>query len=141
MTVAEKYINDIPYVNTHYATFGGVSLDELNCLEVKLLFVLKWRLGVSPEEYNQKHEAVRRAFMEALSASEATNWIVLNEAVCEVIDEKQRRGSESSLQGSTITGGESAKEPSSDTSTDSSEAVSVVTDNWVGEEALQDEMI
>jgi hypothetical protein len=53
-TVAEKYINDIPYVNTHYATFGGVSLDELNRLEVILLYGLKWRLGVSPEEYDKK---------------------------------------------------------------------------------------
>jgi hypothetical protein len=127
-TVAEKYLNDIPYVNTHYATFGGVSLEELNRLEVLLLYGLKWRLRVSPEEYDKKQEAVRHAFMEALCASDATDWIVVKEATCEMRrDTVQCDTCETQSQGSTITGSDSALTLSESVDS-SSEVASVVTD-------------
>jgi hypothetical protein len=120
-TIAEKYINDVPFVNMHYAAYGGVGLEELNGLEVMLLYILKWRLGVSAQEYNKKLEDVRRSFTEALSASMETEWIVVKEATCETqreaMDEKrsvdfpadveEKESAEASTQGSTISGSES----------------------------------
>jgi hypothetical protein len=124
--VAEKYINDIYYDNKYYASVGGVHVAELNSLEVTLLFALMWRLGVSPEEYDQKEEELRRAFANALSASEATKWIVLEEAVCETSREaaceKNRRytPSESSMEASTISGSESVSDAPSESSMEAS---------------------
>lgn len=126
LTVAEKYIVDTPYYNSCYATVGGVSLEELNSLEVGLAYALRWRLGVSQEEYHKKQEELSCAFADLLSSSEATEWIVLKEAVCETkceaICEKQRRSSESSMQASTISGSESSSdsvETDSESETDS----------------------
>jgi hypothetical protein len=136
MTVAEKYSNDIPYVNSHYAMTGGVGLQELNVLEKMLFYVLKWRLSVSPEEYDKKQEEVRRAFVEVLCASEATEWIVLNEATCETTSEVacKKASKESwyspsacSMQASTISGSESISSLSESTDS-SSEVASVVAD-------------
>jgi hypothetical protein len=142
-TLAEKYINDVPYINTFYANVGGISLEELNRLEVILLNALMWRLGVSPEEYDRKEEEVRIAFVDALCASECTDWIVVKEAVCETQQEavcetqqeavcetqredtceKKRSNSEVSMHGSTISGstisGDTESLSSSSQSTDS----------------------
>jgi hypothetical protein len=113
VTVAEKHINDRPYFNTYYASVGGVSLGELNRLEVALLYALKWQLGVSLEEYKDKQEDTRLAFADLLAASALTEWIVLKEAVCET---QREPGSEKLLSEypseSTICGTESVSDAS-----------------------------
>jgi hypothetical protein len=118
--VAEKYINDTYYDNRYYGSVGGVCIAEMNYLEVILINALKWRLGVSPEEYNKKQEELRGAFMAVLSASESTKWIVLEEASCEtsceaVCDKDAEKDvpSESSMEASTTWGSESAPSESS----------------------------
>jgi len=48
--VATKFLEDIHYNNAMFAQIGGVSTQELNFLEIELLFALKFNLVVSPEE-------------------------------------------------------------------------------------------
>ena len=73
-----RYINDIPYINTFYATVGGVHLKDLNRLEITLLNALMWRLDVSPEEFDRKQEDMRRALADEFSASDATSSGLFN---------------------------------------------------------------
>lgn len=120
-TVAEKYTNDKPYINAHYAVAGGVCFEELNRLEVIVLKALQWRLGVSQEEYDEIQEEVTRAFVHVLSASDTAERTLLKEAVIE----KKRSHSESSMQASTISGStiSADSESVSDTISDSSSEV------------------
>jgi len=118
-TVAEKYNNDIFYCNTYYASVGGISLDEMNRLELTLLHALMWRLSVSEEEYYSKEREMALALAPAPSPSYAEDWIVVDEAVCEKQQLDTR--SESSMQASTISGSESVSD--SDESMDSSSEV------------------
>ena len=48
--IATKYIEDLPYNNTQWARVGGISLAELNTLELHTLESLRWRLFVSQQE-------------------------------------------------------------------------------------------
>jgi hypothetical protein len=119
--VAEKFMNDDVYVNSHYAAVGGVCLREMNRLEIIVLHTLMWRLGVSPEEYNEKREDLRHSLADASSASRTKSdggswkeWIMVQEAVCETareeVCEKKLSNSELSMQeaitisGSTVSG-------------------------------------
>jgi hypothetical protein len=112
--VAEKFMNDDVYVNTYYASVGGVSLRELNRLEAILLNTLMWQMGVSQEEYDEKKEALRHSLADALSASRTSRggswkeWIILNEGVCEKereeVWEKQQPNSASSMQATALSG-------------------------------------
>jgi ADP-dependent phosphofructokinase/glucokinase len=119
--VAEKFMNDDVYVNSHYAAVGGVCLREMNRLEIIVLHTLMWRLGVSPEEYNEKREDLRHSLADASSASRTKpdggswkEWIMVQEAVCETareeVCEKKLSNSELSMQeaitisGSTVSG-------------------------------------
>eukprot|EP00440_Ansanella_granifera_P066050 gb/GFBE01071639.1/.p1 GENE.gb/GFBE01071639.1/~~gb/GFBE01071639.1/.p1 ORF type:complete len:295 (+),score=51.58 gb/GFBE01071639.1/:1-885(+) len=47
-----KYVDDIYYSNSHYAKVCGLSLKELNNLEVTFLSMVRWKLGVTVEEYD-----------------------------------------------------------------------------------------
>jgi hypothetical protein len=110
MTVAEKYLNDQPYVNSYYASVGGLRLEELNRLEAILARALAWRLGASQQDYNKKLEEVRLAFVGTLSASLATEWILVQDESVETHSGAacEKKGwdspSDSSLQASTISG-------------------------------------
>jgi hypothetical protein len=130
-TVAEKYINDIPYINTFYATVGGVHLKDLNRLEITLLNALMWRLDVSPEEFDRKQEDMRRALADEFSASDATSWILLSEAVIEIkteaVYQKERSDSDSAMQAST-TAGSTFSGDSEDVSDSSEESIEVASD-------------
>jgi len=48
---AVKYYDDCTYNNAYYAKVGGVSLAELNSLEVEFLFTLNFNLDVSLETF------------------------------------------------------------------------------------------
>ena len=82
-TVAEKYYNDIYYCNTYYANVGGISLGELNRLEVTLLYALMWRLKVSDEEFSEKQRQLSLALHINSSSSAPEEWVVVNEAKVE----------------------------------------------------------
>ncbi|KAH9611486.1 hypothetical protein KSS87_010183 [Heliosperma pusillum] len=49
--VAAKFIDDAFYNNAYYAKVGGVSISEMNRLEMKLLFSLDFRLQVDVETF------------------------------------------------------------------------------------------
>ncbi|KAJ3368512.1 pre-mRNA-splicing factor syf1 [Allomyces arbusculus] len=48
--VATKFHSDVFYTNAHYAKVGGVSVAELNQLELEFLFMNEFNLMVPPEE-------------------------------------------------------------------------------------------
>jgi len=52
LVLAAKYRNDEFYTNTFYGVVGGVSVEEVNRLEVALLEKVDWTLGVSSSEYD-----------------------------------------------------------------------------------------
>lgn len=60
--VATKFLDDSYYSNVYFAKVGGVSLPELNGLEVELLLRLDFRLHVQPAEF----EAVCASLCERL---------------------------------------------------------------------------
>jgi len=49
VVVASKSLCDNYYTNVHYAKVGGISLNELNTLELELLFLLDWKLTSNAE--------------------------------------------------------------------------------------------
>ena len=51
--VAAKFLDDLYYSNKHWARIGGLNLQELNTLELKLLFQLSFSLGIAREEYQE----------------------------------------------------------------------------------------
>ncbi|KAG8082867.1 hypothetical protein GUJ93_ZPchr0014g47536 [Zizania palustris] len=48
---AVKFMDDICYSNAYFAKVGGVSLQEMNYLEVDFLFAVGFDLNVSPEAF------------------------------------------------------------------------------------------
>jgi len=102
-TVAEKYHNDSFYGNTYYASVGGLQVEELNRLEVIMLYSLMWRLDASEEEYNEKLRELNAGFAAASRSSKEDEWIVLSEARGEKRS-LEDADSESSIQASTMSG-------------------------------------
>jgi len=51
--VAAKFLDDLYYSNKHWARIGGLNLQEVNTLELKLLFLLSFSVGVSRDEYQE----------------------------------------------------------------------------------------
>ncbi|KAJ3706714.1 hypothetical protein LUZ61_010419 [Rhynchospora tenuis] len=46
--VASKFVEDLNYCNSYFAKIGGLSTEELNSLEMNFLFLMGFRLNVSP---------------------------------------------------------------------------------------------
>jgi len=51
--VAAKFLDDLYYSNKHWARIGGLNLQEVNTLELKLLFLLSFSVGVSRDDYQE----------------------------------------------------------------------------------------
>mmetsp|Transcript_23812 Transcript_23812/g.71612 ORF Transcript_23812/g.71612 Transcript_23812/m.71612 type:complete len:150 (+) Transcript_23812:381-830(+) len=51
--VASKFLDDSYYSNGFYSQLGGISLEELNNLEVEFLYGLNFMLYVSTNEYQR----------------------------------------------------------------------------------------
>lgn len=51
--MAAKELCDSFCTNVHYARVGGISLRELNTLELEFLFLIDWRLAISADELQQ----------------------------------------------------------------------------------------
>jgi hypothetical protein len=68
LVVASKFYDDEYYSNSWYGRVGGVSTPELNLLEVSFLKLIKFRLSVSPEEYEMYLTSVERACSDDVSA-------------------------------------------------------------------------
>mmetsp|Transcript_412 Transcript_412/g.816 ORF Transcript_412/g.816 Transcript_412/m.816 type:complete len:309 (-) Transcript_412:67-993(-) len=50
--LAVKFSEDVSYDNEHFARVGGVSLKELNRLELSMLAALDYRLSISKEDFS-----------------------------------------------------------------------------------------
>ncbi|MBA0554893.1 hypothetical protein Golob_013968 [Gossypium lobatum] len=51
--VAAKFLDDQHYNNAYYAKVGGISIEEMNRLEMRFLFDLDFRLNVTTEVFNK----------------------------------------------------------------------------------------
>lgn len=58
LVLAVKYLEDEVHSNVYYAKVGGLTPEEMNALEIKLLEVLDWNLSVSPETYADFEEGL-----------------------------------------------------------------------------------
>ncbi len=77
IVVAIKFYDDTYYDNWFYAQVGGISLQEFNLLERKLLSLLSFDLHVYPEQYSlylaqisTKAAQLNAAFIEPMVADE-----------------------------------------------------------------------
>lgn len=50
---ASKFVTDLSYSNTTWASFGGVRTEEMNILEREFLFLLQFSLVISKDEYEK----------------------------------------------------------------------------------------
>lgn len=60
--IAAKFHDDEFYANAYYGKAGGMTLREVNVLEVTMLKELNWRTLVPVEEYQLYHDLVCKAF-------------------------------------------------------------------------------
>ena len=67
MLVSTKYHEDKYFNNAYWAKIAGVSLYEMNRLELKVLFLLDFNLFVSSEEYAQFRDLIRKDVVSAKS--------------------------------------------------------------------------
>ena len=51
--IAAKYFEDVVYLNTLWADMGGLTVHELNALELDFLFAIDFDLAVSPTDYER----------------------------------------------------------------------------------------
>ena len=58
--VAAKYLEDSHYPHTHWARIGNLRVQELNALELELLFNLNFAVGVTREEYEEYIRALEQ---------------------------------------------------------------------------------
>lgn len=49
--LANKFLDDLYFSNKHWAKIGGISLQEINGLELTILRLLDWKMHVSRESY------------------------------------------------------------------------------------------
>ncbi|KAJ4461759.1 putative Crp/Fnr family transcriptional regulator [Paratrimastix pyriformis] len=73
MVVAAKFFDDRYYTNTYYAQVGGISVAELNVMELEFLFLINFSLHVSDDHYRRyfcelKKHAVPRPSVPATSS-------------------------------------------------------------------------
>ena len=58
--IAAKYLEDSHYPHTHWARIGNLKVQELNALEIELLFNLNFAVGVTREEYEEYVSALEQ---------------------------------------------------------------------------------
>jgi len=59
--IAAKFFDDVYYSNAYYAKVGGVRTKEVNALEAEFLQLIRWKLFISPQEFNLYHDEVYKA--------------------------------------------------------------------------------
>lgn len=83
--VATKLLDDVHYDNTFYSRVGGISLAELNSLELDFLFRLSFRLHVTPSVFEGYCTHLERELMLAGHAIERAVPIYLDSEEQETI--------------------------------------------------------
>jgi energy-converting hydrogenase Eha subunit C len=51
LLLANKFLDDLYFSNKHWAKIGGLTLQEVNALELSVLRTLDWRMAVTREDY------------------------------------------------------------------------------------------
>merc|ERR1719327_2300008 len=69
LVVASKFYDDEYYSNSWYGRVGGVNAPELNILEVAFLKLIKFKLVVTPQEYEMYLTSVERACSDEIDVS------------------------------------------------------------------------
>eukprot|EP00826_Nyctotherus_ovalis_P019657 TRINITY_DN1608_c0_g1_i15.p1 TRINITY_DN1608_c0_g1~~TRINITY_DN1608_c0_g1_i15.p1 ORF type:complete len:160 (-),score=25.34 TRINITY_DN1608_c0_g1_i15:64-498(-) len=62
MVLAIKYLDDLYYNNSVYATIGGISLDEINRLERHMMGLLHYKLHIGEEMFLQYVAGMRAQY-------------------------------------------------------------------------------
>ena len=70
IVVAHKWCYDIPETNNYFARVGGVSLQELNALELNMLLLFEFKAHVSEQEYDVIHELIKPSSIESKKSME-----------------------------------------------------------------------
>lgn len=65
--LATKVVDDVLYDNAHFAKVGGLDVKELNMLEIDMLKLLKFKLFITQEEFE---EFEMKVLAEALSSED-----------------------------------------------------------------------
>jgi hypothetical protein len=60
ITVASKSISDIYCTNTFFSKVGGISLQELNVLELEFLQLIQWNAVITLEEMSLYYQQLQR---------------------------------------------------------------------------------
>lgn len=71
ITVSTKFISDFFYSNSRYARVGGISLQELNHLELQFLILCDFRLIISVEELQRYADLLYKFWDKETSAGQA----------------------------------------------------------------------
>jgi hypothetical protein len=69
--IAAKFFDDSIFDNAHFAQVGGISLKEINALEIEFLKLINYRLHVEPEDFAQYRDSIiaaRSLFIENLES-------------------------------------------------------------------------
>jgi len=82
MMLAAKYHDDVPYANSYYAKVGGLTLEEVNTLELKFLDMLDWKMFVDGKEYQIHYDLVCEAAIGGLWGPESPKSVAWRQAAC-----------------------------------------------------------
>jgi len=61
LIVAIKFMEDKYYKNDYYAKVGGITVKELNKLEIEFLLMINFKLFVELEVFNQFREKIKES--------------------------------------------------------------------------------
>eukprot|EP00792_Barthelona_sp_PAP020_P004909 TRINITY_DN2405_c0_g2_i1.p1 TRINITY_DN2405_c0_g2~~TRINITY_DN2405_c0_g2_i1.p1 ORF type:complete len:181 (+),score=49.06 TRINITY_DN2405_c0_g2_i1:70-612(+) len=62
VVLAAKYFDDKFFTNNYYSRVGGIKITELNKLEIELLFLLKFSLQISTEEFENFCNSIEESY-------------------------------------------------------------------------------
>jgi len=68
VVVISKLVSDSYCTNSHYAKVGGVSVQELNVLELEFLFLLKWDLYVASPQVDKYYSHLAQCSGSSISS-------------------------------------------------------------------------
>ena len=80
--VVQKFYNDCFFGNQTIAMLGGITLKELNALEVVFLDVLNFDINVSEEEYVEYKRGLDGYFSEPLNSQKLTDVRTILDGMC-----------------------------------------------------------
>ena len=90
--VASKFLNDVHFDNKYYAEIGGISVTELNFLELAFVYALAFRLYVSDSDYARVRRRLEEGQWRCGGGGRGEEKVEGEEDVSLVIKESKIRG-------------------------------------------------